>query len=194
MPPKGADEHINEVARPREGRGEIIDLQTREVWQDRNPTPRSWWDELALQAPLLKAGYGAGNMDRMWFRRSPGAEADGPVRTREIAGRVFFCCARAPAGMGEGEPRRLMVDKHHTVVYSAGREVQILTTSQGEPFVLVVEGTPDAPAPRLPAGWSLRDIRIDEDWIVELPAPTETYWFEGMVSYQGPIEDLPGDA
>jgi hypothetical protein len=188
----GAVEHINAVPNPREGRGEIIDLTTREVWQDRNPTPRAWWNELSLEAPLLKAGYGAGNMDRMWFRRSPDAEVDGPVREREIAGRQFFCCARAPGDMGQGNPRRLMVDKHHTLLYQAGREVQILTTAEGKDFVLVVDGVPDAPAPALPEGWRVRGIKLEEDWIVELPAPTETYWFEGMISYQGPVENLPG--
>jgi hypothetical protein len=194
MPRLDAEERINEVPDPRRDRGEIIDLQAREVWQDLNPTPRSWWDDLTLEAPFLKLGYGSGNMDRMWFRRSPDAGVDGPVRTREIGGRRFFYCAKAPNSMGDGEPRRLMVDKHQTLVYEAGREVRILTTPQGDHFVLVIEGIPSAPAPRLPEGWSLRDIQIGEDWIVDLPAPTETWWFEGMVSYQGPIEDLPGGA
>jgi len=194
MPRLDAEERINEVPDPRRDRGEIIDLQAREVWQDLNPTPRSWWDDLDLEAPLLKLGYGSGNMDRMWFRRSPDAGVDGPVRTREIGGRRFFYCAKAPNSMGQGDPRRLMVDKHQTLVYEAGREVRILTTAQGDHFVLVIEGIPSAPTPRLPEGWSLRDIQIGEDWIVDLPAPTETWWFEGMVSYQGPIEDLPGGA
>lgn len=184
---------INVVASPRESRGEIIDLATREVWQDWNPTPRSWWDGLALEAPLAKAGYGSGSMDRMWFRRSPGSEADGPVREREIAGRRFFCCARAPEDIGEGNPRRMLVDKHHTLVYAAGREVRILTTADGKSFVLVVDGAPGAPAPELPDGWQVHDVHIDADWVVELPAPTETYWFEGMISYQGPIEDPTTD-
>jgi len=188
----GATEHVNTVPHPREGRGEIIDLTTRAVWQDLEPTPRDWWRDLSLDAPLMKAGYGSGNMDRMWFRRSPDAGVDGPVRTREIAGRQFFYCARAPGDMGQGNPRRLMVDKHHTLVYEAGRKVQILTTTEDKRFVLVVDGIPDAPTPQLPSGWDLRDIQLDADWVVELPAPTETYWFEGMISYQGPIQNLPG--
>ena len=190
-PPAAAP--FNAVASPRASRGEIIDLATREVWQDWNPTPRDWWDALELEAPLVKAGYGCGNMDRMWFRRSPDADADGPVREREIAGRRFFYCARAPKDIGQGNPRRMLVDKHHTLLYEAGREVRILTTAGGKDYVLVVEGIPGAPTPVLPDGWRVRDVRIGKDWIVELPAPTETYWFEGMVSYQGPIESLPAE-
>ena len=106
-----ASEPVSPVPNPRAARGEIIDLQTREVWQDTQPTPRDWWDGLQLE---------------------------------------------------------------------------------GKDFVPVVEGVPGAPTPKLPDGWSLRDVRIDADWIVELPAPAETYWFEGQISYQGPIERLPG--
>ena len=189
MKPLGA----RAIENAREQRGEIVDLTTREVWQDRDPTPRDWWDALELEAPLVKVGRGAGSMDRMWFRRSPDADVDGPVREREIAGRPFFYCARAPADMGQGNPRRMLVDKHHTLVYAAGRDVQILTTAEGRDFVRVVDGVPGAPAPELPDGWSLRDIHLSDDWIVALPAPAETWWFEGLISYQGPIDDVPGD-
>jgi len=191
MQPPGAEDHINSVPNPREDRCEIVDLSTREVWQDQNPTPRDWWDGLSLEAPLMKAGYGSGNMDRMWFRRSPDADVDGPVRMREIAGRQFFYCAKVPDDMGEGNPRRILVDKHQTLVYEAGRKVQILEAAECGSFVLVLPGIPGAPTPRLPEDWKLRDIQVQADWIVDLPAPTETYWFKGMISYQGPIENLP---
>ena len=46
-------------------------------------------------------------------------------------------------------------------------------------------------SPELPEGWSLRTITPDEEWVIDLPAPTETYWFDGPVSYQGPVE-APG--
>ena len=147
---------------------------------------------MTLEAPLVKAGYGSGNMDRMWFRRSPGASLDGPLRKRTIADREFFHCANAPSEMGQGNPRFMRVEKHHTVVYDAGREVQILTTDEGMDLVLVVDGVTGAPTPKLPDGWSLRKILLDAEWIVDLPAPADTWWFEGMVSYQGPVSSLPG--
>ena len=31
-------------------------------------------------------------------------------------------------------------------------------------------------------------ISLDEEWIVDLPAPAETWWLEGAASYQGPVE------
>ncbi len=48
MPQPDAEGPISEVADSRRERCEILDLQAREVWQDLNPTPRFWWDELAL--------------------------------------------------------------------------------------------------------------------------------------------------
>jgi hypothetical protein len=185
-------ERANAVEHPRESRGEIIDVTTREVWQDVDPTPRAWWDSLELEPPLLKAGYGSGNMDRTWFRRSPDAAADGPVRRREIAGRDFFHCASTTGAMEEDTPRRLLVDKHHTLVYDARRSVEILTTKEGRDFVLVVQGDPETSPPELPDGWSIRTLQLDAEWIVELPNPTETFWFRGPISYQGPLTALPG--
>jgi hypothetical protein len=184
-------QYLNAIVSPRESRGEIIDTATREVWQDESPTPREWWDAVALGAPFVRAGYGAGEMDGMWFRRSPNASEDGPVRTREISGRKFFYCANAPASVEPGSPRRFLVDKHHSLLYRGGRTVSVLTTDLGEDFVLVVAGGQDAPAPELPAGFRLRDVELAEDWLVDLPAPTMTYWFEGLVSYQGPVEVPP---
>ena len=99
----------NIIATPRRPRGEIIDLATREVWQALEPTPLDWWKALDLDAPLVKAGLGRGNMDQTWFRRSPDAAEDGPLRTREIAGRTFFYCARAPVNIPTGIPRRMNI-------------------------------------------------------------------------------------
>jgi hypothetical protein len=185
--------YANPIEQPRESRAEIIDTTTREVWQDRLPTPRAWWDGLELEAPYAKAGYGAGSMDGMWFRRSPGAAEDGPVRTHEIGGRAFFCCAVAPGAIEPGTPRRFWVDKHHSLLYRAGRTVAVLTSDAGEDFVLVVEGRPGAPSPALPEGFSLGEVALAEDWTVDLPAPAMTYWFEGLISYQGPVA-LPASA
>jgi len=175
----------------REPRCELLDLEKREVWQDCGPTPREWWDAVELPPGFVKVGYGAGNMDRMRFRRSPGAEADGPLREREIAGRRFFHCASPLGAMEGGSPRRLRVDKHHSLLYEAGREVGILTTDSGGEYVHVVDGAPGAPEPALPEGWSIRTLVLDAEWIVDLPAPCETFWFEGMVSYQGPLDRTP---
>lgn len=187
----GGIHHLNEMPSPREGRCEIVDVSTREVWQDLEPTPRAWYDDLKLEPPFVKVGYGAGNMDRMWFRRSPDADVDGPVRTREIEGRAFFFCARAPADIGQGNPRRMMVDKYHSLAYARGRKLELLTSPEGHDYVLVVEGARDAPSPELPKGWSLRKIELEAEWRIDLPSPTETYWFAGMVSYQGPVEAVP---
>ena len=178
---------INACHKVRESRCEIVDSSTREVWQDFEPTPRQWYDDLEPAPPLVKVAYGSGNMDRAWFRRSPDGEVDGPVRTREIDGRRFFYCATPMGSMSDGVPRRLMVDKHHSLAYDAGRTVEILTTDTGSDYVKVVEAAAGSPPPILPEGWSVRSIELESEWTVHLPAPTETFWFEGSLSYQGPI-------
>lgn len=177
------------ISNAREPRCELIDAATREVWQDFEPTPRDWYDALELEAPLAKAGYGAGAMDRAWFRRSPGASEDGPVRTREIAGRRFFHCA-TPVRIEAGPPRHILVDKHHSLAFDAGREIEILRDAEGRDYVLVVAAAEGTPPSELPDGWRVRTHRLAHEWIVELPAPTQTWWFAGMASFQGPV-DVP---
>jgi hypothetical protein len=172
-------------------RSEILDRSTGQVWQSCEPTTRQWFDALKVDAPLLKLACGSGSMDRMWFRRSPGAEEDGPPLTREIGGCIFFYCARPVGAPEEGPPRLMVVDKHHSLGYDSGRDVEFLTSPGGSHYVRVVDGVPDGAAPELPLGWSLLRRRLEEDWEVDLPTPTETFWFEGMVSYQGPVELPP---
>ena len=182
----------NEARDVREPRCEILEVATRDVWQGFDPCSRAWYEALALGPGFLKVGWGAGTMDRSWFRRSPGADVDGPVRTRELAGRAFFACARAPEDVEPGPPRRMMIDKHHSLLFAGGRAVDVLTTAAGARYVQVVTGAADASAPDLPDGWRIDTLDLESDWVVELPHPCETLWFEGMVSFQGPLESLPG--
>jgi hypothetical protein len=89
---------------------------------------------------------------------------------------------------GQSNPRRMMVDKHHSLAYASGREVEILTNDEGTDFVRVVDGSRSAPEPELPDGWRLRTIELKDEWIVHLPASAGTWWFTGMISYQGPVD------
>lgn len=178
---------LNRLPDPRIPRCEIIDITTREVWQDLNPTPLDWYEEVVLDPTLRKVGCGTASCDETWFRRSPDGEADGPVRTREIDGRPFFFCARPPSEIPQGDPRYMEVDKYHSACFKAGREVEILTIPVGREFVLFLGGEKDAPQPALPEGWLVRRLVLEKDWILHMPAPAETYWFDGMISYQGPV-------
>lgn len=187
------DERSYPVRSPREQRCEILDIDTREVWQDSEPTPKDWYEEAELALPLVKLGIATGYADRAWFRRSPNDVRNGPVRERIIGGRTFFCCALAPAGVDPAKSRKMLIEKYHTVGFDAGREVEFLTNDAGEAFVLVV-GSPRALALKdLPDDWSVSQLVLPDDWIVDLPTPTVTYWFSsrGLISYQGPIAIPP---
>jgi len=175
----------------REPRCEIVEVATREVWQGYDPCTRAWYEALDPGEGFVKVGFGAGIMDRSWFRRSPDANVDGPVRTREFDTRPFFLCARAPADVDPGPPRRMMVDKHHTILFESGRDISLLRTAEGGLYVQVVGGAGESSPPELPEGWGFETVSLDADWIVELPHPCETFWFAGMVSFQGPIDGLP---
>jgi hypothetical protein len=177
----------NRVNQPREPRCEFLDNTTREVWQSFDPVPREWYDQIELEPGLIRVGYGSGCFDRAWFRRSPGSEQDGPVRTRMIDDREFFFCARPPLDGATGDPPRMLVDKHHSVAFDADRVLPILRGPDGRTFLPMIEATPGSPPPELPEGWSIFEIRLADEWVVDLPAPTETYWFKGARSFQGPV-------
>jgi len=181
-------ERLNRQTKIREGRCEFMDLDTREVWQPFEPVSKQWYEGVELEPGWARVGYGAGFMDRAWFRRSPGDAQDGRVRTREIDGETFFCCAK-PIGQGpDGDPPKLMVDKHHSLGFDAGRVIPILESPCADTFVLVVAQKPDATAPKLPDGWTLYGIQLQQDWRIDLPAPTETYWLDTFsMSFQGPV-------
>ena len=183
----------NAVVRPREPRCEFLDTATREVWQAFKPVPRDWYDTVELEANLIRVGYASGYFDRAWFRRSPDADRDGPVRTRTIDGRAFFYCAGPPLDGATGDPKRMFVDKYHSVAFDADRVLPILRDPAGRAFLPMVEAPAGTPLPKLPDGWRLIEIRLTEEWIVALPAPTETYWFKGALSFQGPSE-IPSSA
>ena len=87
----------------------------------------------------------------------------------------------------------MMVDKHHSLGFEATRLIQILSNPDGLDFVNVLGPIPEKKDLALPDGWAVRIIRIESAWEVDLPAPTETYWFEGPISHQGPVE-VPASA
>ena len=187
-------ERLNACVRPVEDRGEIADLERKEVWMSAEPNPRDWWETLEVAPPCRKAGYGHGTFDRAWFRRSPGMPEDGPAQRREFGGVSFIHVARIPdppERPSERGPVRLLVDKHHSVVFEKGRKVSIATAAGGRHFVRLTENPVQHEPTPVPDGWSIREVVLDADWLVELPCPTETYWMDRAESYQGPIRDLP---
>jgi hypothetical protein len=169
---------------------EIIDTDTRQVWQALDPCTREEFQKLSVAPPFAKVGIGRGSMDRSYFSRSPDAAQDGPMLTREFDGRVFSLCAR-PGDMslpsGPEGPRQVSVYKHHVVIYQAGRELDWLHLPDGSEYVQVIDGAPDNPDLVLPDGWTTRTETLTEELAIELPYPATVFFFKNGESFQGPV-------
>ena len=171
---------------------EVIDTATQEVWQSVHAVDDETFRAMDPGPGMRKIGVGTGAMVLHFFRRSPDADRDGPVRTREIGGHACFHCAR-PIGApelpaGPSGPHKMQVDKHHTLIYRAGREIRWLHAPDGSDYVHVIDaGRGDAPLP-LPEGFRLSREKLERDLVVALPHPTTAFFFPGGDSYQGPVE------
>ena len=183
---------------------EIIDLDTGTVWQSHLPMSRDIYDNLELPPALRKVGIGRGVMDQHYFRRSPQASVDGPVTEKVIAGHAFFHCANPPADGAEmpipGGPALLRVDKHHSLVFHAGSELQLVTTEPGKTFIQVIAATPSGGGimqkgstdhvVSLPDGWQASSQTVSATTVIHLPHPTQAWFFADGASFQGPT-DIP---
>ena len=184
--------------------GELLDLTTQFVWQTHEPISAEEYENLALPKTIVRVGLGRGVMDAHYFRRSPGAEVDGPVATREFDGHLFLHCANPPADGPQTPygvaPKLLTVNKHHSLIFEAGRMVEVLRNEKEQDFIQVISSSPmgggilqdkselaPAATPLLPAGWRLRTEPIANRLTVDLPCPTEAWFFANGTSYQGPI-------
>ena len=199
MPEVPAENYLTNCQQPH---AEVIEVATRRVWQSVEPISREAFEQLALPEGISPVGRGAGVMDAHYFRQSPGAKGPGPVRDRVIDGRRFIHCANPPAAGAEqpiaGGPARLMVDKHHSLIFEAGSELTILRTDTGVDFIQVISASPEGggllqkgpvqtDGVTLPPGWHLRSEPAKARTVVDLPNPTEAWFFVDGSSFQGPI-------
>jgi hypothetical protein len=188
-----------------EPHAELLDLESGTVWQSHRAISGEAYDALPLPPHLVKIGIGSGVMDAHYFRRSPGAEADGPVAERNVEGHLFIHCANPPKGGPEtpvgDDPRLLRVDKHHSLIFEAGAEVDVIRLPDGRDFVQVIAATPrgggllqPAAAPpsalefSLPDGWALRSLKLTARTTIHLPHPTQAWFFKNGASFQGPVD------
>ncbi len=174
-------------------RMEFMHNKTRDCWMACDPATQEGFDALSVDAPFHKTGMASPSMDVAWFARSPGANRDGPMSRMTMDGQTFQHVARVVfmrpivEGLMEAE-----VDKYHTVGFGVGREVQILTTANGQDYVEVIDGTPGQALADLPDGWSIRTILLAAPWAVTLPSPVQAYFFfPSFRSFQGPVTDIP---
>jgi hypothetical protein len=178
---------------------EILHVASRSVWLSQEAVTDATFDALVPPEGFVKTGVGASVADVAYFRRSPGADRDGPVETLEVGGLRLARVARAAGAPEPGLPgvRVFPVDKHHVLLFRAGRMLEIMDLGDGFDYVPLVVGARGAitgdrpsanPRPRaLPEGWSVRTLRLERDLVVELPNPTRVAFFAGGDSFQGPV-------
>ena len=179
---------------------EIMESATRNVWLSHQPMTPEQFDALSPPAGFIKTGMGFAAMDLAYFRRSPDAEQDGSVDTMDVDGRQFIHAARP--GLMEKTPEGdsydglilVHVDKHHNLLFKAGRTLKIMSFADGRDYVPVVKqgtiglmGSSVAQARQLPEGWTVREVRLTSDLVVELPNPTRAAFFSNGESFQGPV-------
>lgn len=201
----------NWIVACQEFHAEVLDLRAGSVWQCVQPTTAEAYEALELPDGVRKLGGGVGVMDAHYFRRSPGGEFDGPVEEREFGDRRWIHCASPPAGgpqfpVGD-DPALLRVDKHHSLVFEAGREVDVLRLPERRDYLQVIAASPrgggllqprelaeadvalELPA-ELPAGWTLRTEKLSVRTVIHLPNPTEAWFFKSGASFQGPVDNF----
>lgn len=173
---------------------EVLDMETGTVWQTALPISQSSYEAMVLPQSMVKLGIGVSVMDEHYFRRSPGAHEDGPVQSREIDDRLWIHCANPPTEGAEkpfdGGPLKLMVDKHHSLIFASGREVAVLCSPEGSEYIQVIAGKETTATPDLspmPSGWKLRTHSFTRKTLLHLPAPTEAWFFRDHGSFQGPV-------
>lgn len=169
---------------------EVIEVATGRVWMSVDPATRQDYDDLlqGLDESLRAVGIGAAAMDAALFQYSPDGEGE-PVRERTIGGRRYINVAipgdrsSLPGGM-----MKIIVNKAHVLGYEAGRTVTILSLPEGD-FVDVVGTAERDDQITLPEGASLKQLELEQPWVVSLPTPTTTLWHFGaeMRSFQGPV-------
>ena len=186
---------VNRVPYLRAKMMEVMDHATGEVWMSLDEVTPAQAKALEIGSRMVKYGPAVSSMDLAWFDRSPGAGADGPLAEREIGGLRFRLVAKpgkfTPLPGGSGV--EAMVDKHHCVVFAAGRDLEFLINPEGSAFVEQVDALADSKPIELPPGFSLRRLTLTKPWVLRAPRPAKAYFFfPSYRSFQGPIIDMPG--
>lgn len=175
--------------------GEVMDTSSGDVWLAQEPLDRTHYNALELPAGFVRTGVGCSSADIAYFRRSPGASQDGPLEIRALGGVTFARVARPGQFLpGFGDVLVLDVHKHHKLLFTAGRTLEILDPGDGTDHVPQVDPVPREGAragtrPRLlPAGWSVRLVALEQNLVVELPCPARVCFFPSGHSFAGPVQ------
>ena len=174
-------------------RMEVID-QLGQVWLCHEPVTVQQAHGLALPNGASLFGPSRAVADLAYFRRSPGAIADGPLDTMEIDGLRFSFVGRPVAVERVEDVTVMSIDKHHTMLYAAGRVIDVLDFGDGS-FATPAWASPkqeDAHAPEqrgsdLPNGWALRTAELTDDLAASIPNPAKVAILADGSGFHGPL-------
>ena len=167
-------------------RFELMDVAANSVWLCQTPVDPAAVQALDLPEGWVRAPLGEAGADLAFFRRSPGATADGPLDTREVAGHRMVRVA-VPTPVAELAPgvHEVSVDKHHTVRFVARRTITVLDAGDGTVQVPAWASDRDMATP-LPDGWSKRTVTLARDLTVALANPARLVIVDGC-GFHGPV-------
>ena len=172
---------------------EITELANRTVWLCQQPISYEEGKALKLPEGFVITGIGESAHDAAFFPRSPDATEDGPLETMKVGERTFSKVGM-PGKLESGfkDVLVLPVYKYHKVLFKAGRTIEILTMEDGKDYVPNVYGLKamfgKTPKERiLPVGWSVREVTLHEDLILEIPNPARVCFFKTGSGFHGPV-------
>ncbi len=173
---------------------ELLDFGRRQVWATTDWTPADF-EQFSL--PLSWAFWGkndprVGLADGAQFLRSPGCEADGQYSYMTAFGREFVQVVELDGmtRLGDGA-RQVALEKHHRLMFDAGRTVSLLISPDAEQYVCFVETLDRADAPaRLPEGWRLSAVELSSALSVDLIGQVTVIRLSNEDSCQGPIPPI----
>ncbi len=175
--------------------GEIMELATLKIWLCQQAVTPEEYEALQVPTGFIKSGLGKAEHDAAFFRRAPGATENGQLATMVVDGRTFAQVA-IPGEMEPGfsEVLVLAVDKHHSVMFAAGRTIEILDCGDGMAYVPQVSDVVGLPGMTrqnervLPDGWSINKVTLKHDLFLEIPNPARVSFFFSGHSFQGPVK------
>jgi len=127
-----------------------------------------------------------------FFARSPGADRDGPVETIELGGRRFSYVARSAGfeALASGAIE-MTIDKHHAMLYCAGRTLDVLDVGDGR-VAAPAWGSRDSSVvvadEMLDASWTLRRVSLTDDLLTTIPNPAQVIVLDQAFGFHGPVD------
>ena len=166
-------------------RMEVIDALSQ-VWLCQEPVTVEQAHGLALPDGASLFGPGQAVADLAYFRRSPGATADGRLDTMEIDGLRFSFVGRPVAVERVEDVTVMSIDKHHTMLYCAGRAIEVLDFGDGTVASPAWTGSEPIVDVDLPNAWTVRTVELDADLIAAIPNPATVVMINGF-GFHGPL-------